>query len=48
MHPANVERGKAVFEQIEADSVLRKRYEEIMERKRLEWRDREASRKLVG
>ncbi len=48
MHPAHIERWKNVFEQIEADAVLRKRYEEIMERKRIEWRDREASRKLVG
>lgn len=48
LHPDVMPRAKAVFEQIEADTALRKRYEEIMERKRVEWRDREASRKLVG
>jgi hypothetical protein len=46
--PALAPKAKKVFEQIESDPVLRKRHEEIMIRKRMEWRDREASRKLVG
>ena len=48
LHPDVMPRAKAVFEQIESDAALNKRYEKIMERKRVEWRDREASRKLVG
>jgi DNA-binding transcriptional regulator of glucitol operon len=46
--PALTEQMKKVLEQIESDPVLRKRYEDIVMRKRIEWRDREASRKLVG
>jgi hypothetical protein len=37
-----------VMEQIQAEPSLRKRYEEIITRKRMQWRDREAARKLVG
>ncbi len=37
-----------IMEQIQSEPTLRKRYEEIMLRKRMEWRDREATRKLVG
>ncbi len=48
LSPDVMPRAKEVFKQIETDSTLRKRYEEIIEKKRIEWRDREASRKLVG
>jgi hypothetical protein len=48
MPPALASKAVKVFEQIDSDPVLRKRHEEIMTRKRMEWRDREASRKLVG
>lgn len=46
--PTLISRAKEVFEQIESDPTLQKRYEEIITRKKLEWRDREAARKLVG
>jgi hypothetical protein len=46
--PALAPKAKLVFEQIQSDKMLRERYEEIMSRKRMEWRDREAARKLVG
>ena len=39
---------KAAFEEIESSPTLSKRRNEIYERKRLAWRDREANRKLVG
>ena len=42
------ERLKAVDEQFQNSPELQKRYNELMERKREEWRAREASRKLVG
>ena len=46
--PALLPRVKAVLEQIENDPALRKRHQAILERKWLDWRDREAARKLVG
>lgn len=46
--PALAPKAKEVFERIQSDPVLRKRHDEIMVRKRMDWRDREASRKLVG
>lgn len=46
--PALAPKAEKVMAQIDADPVLRKRHEEIMTRKWMEWRDREASRKLVG
>ncbi|TDK19963.1 hypothetical protein E2F46_16480 [Luteimonas aestuarii] len=39
---------KKVEEQITSDPAISQRWEELMERKREEWRAREASRKLVG
>lgn len=42
------ERMKEVMEQIETDPSLRKRHDKLMAKKRMEWRDREATRKLVG
>jgi hypothetical protein len=46
--PALESKAKQAFEQLQTDPVLRKRYDEIMMRKRMAWLDREASRKLVG
>ena len=46
--PMLLPRAKYVLEQINSDKELRNRYLEIIERKRSEWRDREADRKLVG
>lgn len=46
--PAMSERVKAAFAQIDADPELKRRHEELIARKRGEWRDREATRKLVG
>lgn len=42
------ERLKAVDEQFQNSPELQKRHNELIERKREEWRAREASRKLVG
>ena len=36
------------FKQLDEDPALRKRYQELLEEKRLQWRERESSRKLVG
>ena len=46
--PALSDRVKEAMEQIHQNPELSKRYKEIIDRKRTEWRDREASRKLVG
>jgi hypothetical protein len=46
--PALTERVKATMEQIHQDPELSKRYKEIIDNKRVEWRAREAARKLVG
>lgn len=46
--PALASRVKEVFEQITSDPQLKVRHEEIILKKKLEWRDREAARKLVG
>jgi hypothetical protein len=39
---------KAMDEELQKNSELQRRYNEVIERKREEWRAREASRKLVG
>lgn len=46
--PAMAERVQAVFNQIDTDPALKRRHEELIDRKFGEWRDREAARKLVG
>ena len=46
--PEMTERFKEVMEKIQQDPELVRRYEEIINKKRMEWRDREAARKLVG
>lgn len=42
------ERLKAVDEEFQNNPELQKRHDDLIARKREEWRDREASRKLVG
>lgn len=39
---------RKAFRLIESDSEIKARYEELISRKKVEWRDREAARKLVG
>lgn len=46
--PALTDRVKDTMEQIHQTPELSKRYEEIIDNKRMEWRAREAARKLVG
>lgn len=46
--PALRPRAEELIRLFETDKNLQKRHADIMERKREEWRDREASRKLVG
>jgi len=46
--PQLSERWEWVVQQIHEDPVLRKKYDELIEQKRGEWRDRETARKLVG
>jgi hypothetical protein len=46
--PALTARAKATMEQIHQDPELSKRYKKIIDNKRVEWRAREATRKLVG
>jgi hypothetical protein len=46
--PALIQKFHEVLKTIDNDPELSKRHEEIMQRKKQEWHDREASRKLVG
>jgi hypothetical protein len=46
--PALTPRAREILQLLETDKNLQKRHADIMERKREEWRDREAARKLVG
>lgn len=46
--PAMTDRVKEIMENIHQDAELSKRHEEIIDKKRVEWRAREAARKLVG
>ena len=46
--PALIPRVREMAEQEKNDPSIKKRYDEIMAKKWLEWRDREATRKLVG
>jgi len=46
--PAVIPRLREIIEQEKSDPRIKKRHDEIMENKWLEWRDREAARKLVG
>ena len=46
--PALIPRLQEMAEQEKSDPSIKKRHDEIMAKKWLEWRDREATRKLVG
>ncbi len=46
--PQMAGRVKEILESLETDPDLKKQHDELMERKRMQWRDKEASRKLVG
>ncbi|MDO9567490.1 MAG: hypothetical protein Q7J15_12230 [Candidatus Desulfaltia sp.] len=46
--PALTDRVKETMEHIQQDPELSERYNKIIDKKRTEWRDREAARKLVG
>lgn len=46
--PALRERAREVFTLLHTDVAVQKRYEALVETKRMQWREREASRKLVG
>jgi len=46
--PELTPRFKETLEKIQLDPALRERHKEIIDKKRMEWRAREAARKLVG
>jgi hypothetical protein len=46
--PEMAEQWASVQKQIEGDPALQQRFNDLFDRKRGEWRDREAARKLVG
>lgn len=46
--PALIPRVREMIEQSKTDPSIKRRHDELMARKWLEWRDREAARKLVG
>lgn len=46
--PEIVERAKREFQRLMSDPALRQRYDALIQRKWMDWRDREAARKLVG
>lgn len=46
--PQVVDRVKREFERFESEPLLKERYDALMQRKWVDWRDREAARKLVG
>ncbi|MCE5249816.1 hypothetical protein LLG96_06300 [bacterium] len=48
INPQHSDKVKLVMKEIETNPEIQKRYNELMERKRMEWRDREAHRELVG
>ena len=48
VHPEKAEAVRRAHEEIEASPELRERWAQLMERKREEWRAREAGRVLVG
>jgi len=48
IHPEKQQKVIDVLKAIECDEVLRAKHEALIDRKRKEWRDREAARKLVG
>ncbi len=46
--PGMEQRAKEVAEMLDHDPEYRRRYRELIDKKRMQWRDREAARKLVG
>jgi hypothetical protein len=46
--PSLVQQAKETLEKLHQNPEYKVRYEEIITKKRMEWRDREAARKLVG
>lgn len=48
MHPDMVEKAKEELGKIDTDPVYKKRFEEVIEKKRGDWLVRESNRKLVG
>lgn len=48
MHPETAAKVVPKIQEWEKDPEFKAKHERIMERKREEWRDREARRKLVG
>ena len=46
--PGMEQRVKDTLEQLQQVPAYNKRYQELIEKKRMQWRDREAARKLVG
>jgi hypothetical protein len=48
IHPSKTEAFAAALRELDEDSAMRERHRDIIERKREEWRVREASRRLVG
>lgn len=48
LHPNLQPAARRAFQELASDPVLSARYNELMRQKQAEWRDREASRKLVG
>ena len=47
LHPDKLKDFEKMFKEIEENEILKKEYDQIMEEKKREWRDRENSRKLV-
>jgi hypothetical protein len=48
IHPDKMPAFAAASRELDEDPVMRERHRELIERKREEWRVREASRRLVG
>jgi hypothetical protein len=46
--PSLYQRAQEILQEIDTNHDLKKQYNDLVEKKRLDWRDREASRKLVG
>ncbi|TFW27814.1 hypothetical protein [Duganella callida] len=46
--PGMTEKVREAFRALENDPSIKARYDELISRKKVEWRDREAARKLVG
>jgi hypothetical protein len=48
IHPSQSEKFAAALSQLEEDPAMRKKHDDLLERKKEAWRVREASRRLVG